>query len=174
MYYKIINTDCEVYKKMASLLAKEKEINENNKKALAEKIPYKWEQFFGYSGQQTFSRTNEYSGFLFLEPEKVDNKVWKQGEQRMFYPNRKTKAGREMSDFLRNRLEKSWYREPLKILGCDYDLRRFKFPFVEQCNDVIILFLDDQHIPVSDDVIEITSKEFNYIRDEYWKTKEKK
>lgn len=169
MYYKIINTESEVYKKMASLLAKEKEINESNKKALAEKIPYKWDKFFGRSGQQSFGRTNEYCGFFFLEPEKVDNRIWRQGENGMFFPNRKTKAGREMSDFLRNRLRSSWYQEPLEILGCNHHYRRFKFPFVEQCNDVIVLFLDNQHIPVSDDVIEITSKEFNYIRDRFWK-----
>lgn len=47
MYYKITNTESEVYKKMASLLAKEKEINESNKKALVEKIPYKWDKFLG-------------------------------------------------------------------------------------------------------------------------------
>lgn len=172
MYYKITNKDSEVYKQMSALLTKEKEIEDNNEKTLAEKIPYKWEQSFGYSGQQNFTRTTEYSGFVFLEPEIVDAKVWKQDKNGVFLPNKQTKAGREMSELLRKGLEKSWYRSPLKILGCDYDLHRFKFPFVEQCNDVIVLFLDDQHTPVFDDVIEITSKEFNSIRDEFCKSKE--
>lgn len=76
-----------------------------------------------------------------------------------------------MLDFLNNGMEKSWYNDPLKILGCGYDLPRFKFPFIEQCNDVIVVFLDDNHIPVSEDVIEITSKEFNEIREKYWNEK---
>lgn len=171
MYYKITNTDSEVYRQMSLLLAEEKGIEENNKKALADKIPYKWDKYIGYAGQQAFSRTTEYYGFLFLEPEKVDTKVWKQDKDGMFYPNKRTKAGREMAEFLRNGIKRSWYREPLKILGCDYDLLRFKLPFVEQCNDVIVLFLDNKHILISEYVVEITSKEFNSIRDEYWKTK---
>ena len=33
----------------------------------------------------------------------------------------------------------------------------------------LVLFLDDGHIPVLEDVIEITSKEFNEIRDNFYK-----
>mgnify|MGYP006906772688 CR=1 FL=1 len=168
MYYKIVNQDSKVYQDMKSLLLKEEEIEANNRKMLDEKIPYKWEVFYGSRGQQDFLRTSRYSGFRFLNPEEVDTKVWREKDG-MWFPNRRTKAGREMLDFLNNGMEKSWYNDPLKILGCGYDLPRFKFPFIEQCDDVLVVFLDDGHIPVSEDVIEITSKEFNEIRDNFYK-----
>ena len=104
-----------------------------------------------------------------MNPEEVDPKVWKEAEKGMFFPNRRTKVGREMASFLANGMEATRYDDPLEILGCNYFLPRFKFPFIEQCNNVIVAFLDDKHIPVSEDVIEITSKEFNEIREKYWK-----
>lgn len=171
MYYKIVNQDSKVYQGIKSLLLKEEEIEVNNRKKLDEKIPYEWEVFYGSRGQQDFLRITRYSGFRFLNSAEVDTKVWRESKDGMWFPNRRTKAGREMLDFLNNGMEKSWYNDPLKILGCGYDLPRFKFPFIEQCNDVIVVFLDDNHIPVSEDVIEITSKEFNEIREKYWNEK---
>lgn len=168
MYYKIVNQDSKVYQDMKLFLLKEEEIEANNRKMLDEKIPYKWDVFWGNRGQQDFVRTSRYKGFKFLNPEEVDLKVWKEAEKGMFFPNRRTKVGREMASFLANGMEATRYDDPLEILGCNYFLPRFKFPFVQQCNDVIMIFLDDKHIPISEDVIEITSKEFNEIREKYW------
>ena len=153
---------------MKSFLLKEEEIEANNRKILDEKIPYKWEVFWGNRGQQNFVRTSRYEGFKFLNPEEIDPKVWKEAEKGMFFPNRRTKVGREMASFLANGMKATRYNDPLEILGCNHFLLRFKFPFIQQCDDTIILFLDDQLTPQpEEDIIEITRKEFMEIHNQY-------
>ena len=164
MYYKVTNKESEVYKQLFELRQTEQQIEENNEKLLAEKIPYKWEEFSGYIGQQNFGRTTQYCGFVFLEPEKVDLKVWKRDKdnKKLFEPNRKTKAGKEMANFLFNGMERSGCNRPFEILGIERG-SRFSFPYVEICNDGdIVICLGNRHIPKDDvNIIEITSKEFN-------------
>ena len=58
MYYKIVNQDSKVYQDMKSFLLKEEKIEVNNRKMLDEKIPYKWDVFWGNRGQQDFVRTS--------------------------------------------------------------------------------------------------------------------
>lgn len=167
MYYKITNEDSEVYKQMSDLLQEEKRIEEKNVKMIKEKIPYEWEISYGHAGQQNFRRTTSYTGFVFTEPEKVD-KAWKlMKDGKTFIPNTRTKVGREMSSFLLNGLEKSWYEKPLEILGCNGFRQHFAFPFVQKFEGIIRIWLDDQYKPVPLDVIEITSKEFEKIRDKH-------
>lgn len=169
MFYKIINNNSEVYNNMADFLLKENMINENNKKRLLEKIPYKWESSWGNSSQQDFIRTITYSGFKFLNADEVDKKVWKMRDDGYWFPNLRTKAGKEMERFL-NSVEKTHYNDLLEIVKCNYFLSRFKFPFALQCNDTIILSLDDQLTPLpEEDIIEITYKEFKEIQNEFLK-----
>lgn len=162
MYYKITNKDCEVYKKLHDLRTQEKKIEKENIKSIEEKTGLKWKHSFGNHGQQNFRRVTSYAGFKFLEPEKVDLKVWKQHKehQEIFVPNVRTKLGREMQEFLWNGLEGSNYNRVIEILKLA-DLRKFSFPYVEITKDeIIIIALGDGHEPKNPDVIEITKKEF--------------
>ena len=165
MYYKIINKDCEVYKGLYDMRTEELKISEKNKKAIEEKTGLTFESFLGKSGQQNFKRVTQYSGFLFNEPEKVDLKIWKKNKDYpdCFEPNRKTKLGREMAEFLSNGLKGSRFDKPFDILGLDAN-DSFTFPFVEiSNNDVIVCYFDDNHELKNEDVIEITRAEFNAI-----------
>lgn len=72
MYYKIENKECEVYKKLHQMRTEEIQIGKENEKAIEEKTGLKFESYLGRSGQQNFSRTTEYFGFKFAEPQKVD------------------------------------------------------------------------------------------------------
>lgn len=163
MYYKITNKKCEVYKKLYSLRVRERIISELNLKKINEKIGLKWHIFLGYSGQQNFRRTTQYQGFKFEEPEKVCLKTWQKSKKHegFFVPNRKTKIGREMSEFLLNGLEGSNYNRVFDILNLEHS-DRFTFPFVEIVDDQIILFLKNEE-PKDPDVIEITKREFTEI-----------
>ena len=72
-----------------------------------------------------------------------------------------------MSELLANGLKGSNYSTPLDILGVTERGGKFIFPFVEVAkNGTIVIFLDNQHKPVDENVVEITSVEFYKILNE--------
>jgi hypothetical protein len=166
MYYKIVNKESEVYKKLHEMRLEELEMEELNKDAIIQETGLEWEIYLGHSGQQNFNRVTEYSGFAFKDPEEVDTKVWKRhpDHKDIFIPNRKTKLGREMSQFLCNGLKGHSFSIVFKLLGISYPCGRFTFPYVEICGNIIILYLGDRQIPNDENIIEITSKEFETLR----------
>jgi hypothetical protein len=163
MYYKIENKDCEVYKKLHDLRSKENLMQKENEESICKKVGLEYQKFYGYSGQQQFTRVTTYKGFQFKEPEKIDPKIWKQSKERsdIFVPNKKTKDGKEMSEFLFH-LQKSCVYDVFDLLELPH-LGRFTFPYLEISNGLIILYLDDKHEPVDENIIEITKKEFDVL-----------
>ena len=167
MYYKIVNKESEVYQKLHEMRTKERQMEDDNKQAIAEKTGLEYTQYIGHPGQQTFNRVSVYSGFKFTEPEKVDLKIWTRHKTHndIFVPNKRTNAGREMAQFLSNGLKGHWFKVVYKILGLEGPIGSFSFPFVEIYGDVIGLFIgDEQEQPTDENLIEITSKEFNFLR----------
>ena len=164
MYYKITNQKSEIYKTLKYFRQNELDINKRNRELVEKTIPYKWTKFSGRFGQQNFERVTTYSGFQFLEPEKVDLKVWKRDKDNSDYftPNLRTKGGREMRDFLQG-LEKSSFFKLKSLLGLS-SVGRFSFPFLDICKDCLVLYLDDKWIPEDENFIEITSVEFEELR----------
>ena len=165
MYYKIENKECEVYKKLHEQRTKEEQMELKNTASFIKKTGLYFTNFFRIIGQQNFRRVTSYSGFEFIETEKVDLKVWKRDKEHteIFVPNTRTKLGREMQEFLNNGLEGSRYDIINDILGLE-SLRRFTFPFVEIVGKKIILYVDDQYDLNDKDIIEITKREFNELR----------
>jgi len=166
MYYKITNKHCKIYKELHKLRSKEHEFDKENLSSIESKTGLTFQQFLGHSSQQNFNRVKEYTGFKFTEPEKVDPKIWKRHKelQDIYVPNRATKLGREMADFLFRGLKGSRYSKVFEILNLEHP-RRFTFPFVEIAGDVILLYLGDDQEPKSKDVIEITKREFTEINE---------
>lgn len=164
MYYKIENKDCEVYNRLHELRTAEYQIEKDNISAIEEKTGLKWDSFVGHSGQQNFRRTTQYTGFKFTEPEKVDLKIWQvyKENNEYFVPNKRTKLGREMQEFLSNGLKGTLYSKVWDILNLKH-IGRFTFPFVEICGDLIIVYLDQKHVPKDENLIEITSVEADKI-----------
>lgn len=164
MYYKIENKESEVYKKLHEMRTAEWQMEEENKAAVNEKIGLEWESYLGYAGQQTWNRVTSYLGFKFKEPEKVDPKLWNEHKEHkgVHIPNRRTKAGREIDDLLKNGLKGHAFNIVFEILGVEYR-KRFQFPVVEICNQTIVLFLGEDYGIDSDDIIEITKREFEEL-----------
>ena len=165
MYYKIENKECEVYKKLHELRTKELQIDEENGNEVKIKVELAFDNFLGHIGQQNFRRVTQYSGFKFLEPEKVNLKIWSisKSHDGFFEPNRRTKIGRDMSEFLLNGLKGSNYNKVFDIL-CPREYGRFTFPFVEISNDLILIYLGDKEEPKDENLIEITKREFTELR----------
>lgn len=140
----------------------ELKMSEENKKSIEEKTGLTFDCFVGYNGQQNFSRVTQYTAFKFNDADNVDLKIWKRHKQHndCFEPNRKTKLGREMAEFLFNGLKGSRFDKPLNILGLETN-GRFTFPYVEIFGEKILIYLDDNMEPKDENVIEITKKEFN-------------
>lgn len=164
MYYKIVNKDSEVYQKLHELRLKELQFEKDNITSIEEKTGLKWNNYLGHKGQQNFCRVTDYSGFEFTEPEKVNLKIWKRDRNHpaIFVPNCRTKLGREMDEFLLNGLGKSLFTKVWDILNLPH-LGKFTFPYVEIALDTILIYLDDKHIPSDEDIIEITSIEFQSL-----------
>jgi len=165
MYYKIVNKESEAFKKLHELRTNELQIEKDNVSAIESKTGLKFESYLGNTGQQNFWRVTQYSGFKFTEHQKVDLKVWKQDSSHkdIFVPNRKTKLGREMAEFLSNGLKGSTYWKVFEILSIPRP-SRFTFPFVEIFGETIGLYLGDEQQPNDENIIEITSKEFETLR----------
>lgn len=163
MYYKIENKDSEVYKSLHALRTKELKMSDENLSAIKEKTGLDFESFLGHSGQQNFKRTTQYHGFKFIETEKVCQKTWQNHKEYddMFVPNKKTKSGREMSEFLLNGLKGSNYNQVFDLLDLEHS-NRFTFPYLEIVGEVIVLYLKNEE-PINDNVIEITKKEFDAL-----------
>jgi len=161
MYYKIENKECEAYKKLHEMRTKEHQMAKDNIDAINERVGLDWETYLGYSGQQQFGRVTTYEGFKFKEPEKVDLKIWKQHSEHkdIFVPNKKTKLGREMAEFLLNGLKGHYFSIVFDCLGIEHPMRRFTFPYVEICGDVIVLYLDEKTELTDENIIEITTKD---------------
>lgn len=168
MYYKIENKECEVYKKLYELRISEIEMKKQNEISIQEKIgELKYRKFFGDGGQQNFSRLPQYTGFAFLNTDSVNPKIWKLHEthEGLYVPNKKTKLGREMYDFLSNGLKSSSFQKVFDVFNLDIvGNGRFVLPYLEIVeNDFLILYLDDRQEPNEPNLIEITKKEFDTL-----------
>lgn len=161
MYYKIENKGCEVYKKLHEMRINELNIEGQNKQKITEKTGLEWDAYLGHSGQQNLRRVTQYIGFKFVEPERVNSKIWIQHPEYndIYIPNRKTKLGKEMYKFLNHELNGGFYSDVFYNLGLEHPCGRFTFPFVQICGDVIILYLDESIDVENDNIIEITTKE---------------
>ena len=165
MYYKIVNKESEVYQKLHEMRTNELQIEKDNVSAIESKTGLKFDSYLGHTGQQNFWRVTQYSGFKFTEPQKVDLKVWKQDSlhKDIFVPNRKTKLGREMAEFLSNGLKGSSYNKVFQILSIPRP-SRFVFPFIEIFGETIGLYLGEEQRPTDENIVEITSKEFEMLK----------
>lgn len=162
MYYKIVNKECDVYKKLHKLRTEELQMEEEYKQLLAEKIGLNWENFFGRRGQQNYYRVTRYMGFAFTEPEKVDPKIWKLHPEHegLYIPNKKTKAGKEISELLSNGMKGHFFTDVYDCLGLEHPIGNFIFPFVEIRGEIIVVYLDEKIDLKDENIIEITKKEF--------------
>lgn len=164
MYYKITNTECDLYKKLHDLRTEEKEIDKRNEAKIKEAVGDDWDGCTGWFGQQNLRRCTRYSGFKFKHPENLPPKTWKAHKvyKGVFVPDRRTKAGREISELLSNGIEHSSIITVFKIFGCEMD-GEFVYPFIEICkNGNIVVFMSDKYDLEKkfSDIIEITHREF--------------
>lgn len=164
MYYKIVNQESEIYKKMLDLRQYEIQADIDNVNEIKSRTGLDFNSFLGQHGQQNFNRTTSYMGFKFLNPDMVDRKVWKLHKKHpnIFVPNKRTKVGRDMDNFLSHELKCSSLFSLLEILKLQ-TIPKFQFPYLEIVDNILIMSLDDRFNFKNDDVIEITSKEFNEL-----------
>lgn len=158
MYYKITNTQCDLYKELRTQREKELAAIAENKALLAQHIPYAYQKFAGFTDQGV-RRIPIPVGFYFIHPEEVDLKVWREDCKRegLYYPSKRTKKGKEMQQFLDSLKSFSAHRLWDK-LGVEY-IGEFYTPFMELAKDVIVIRLDDKQQPKGEDIIEITRQE---------------
>lgn len=166
MYYKIINTESEVYKKLHELRTRELQIIEENEKAVIEKIGFEYDSFMGSNSQQTWNRVTRYTGFKPKPKQEIDMTIWNKDPDDKSYlvPNKRTKKGREIAEFLLNGLKGSRYDKVFEILLDKDHHRRFTFPYVDIVDGIILIYMDENHEPAdTENVIEITKKEFEEL-----------
>lgn len=171
IYYKVENKDSELFRKASDFLAMEERLSEEQKAAVIAKVP----KFKTYRGEKGFDRIVKFTGFVFDDPQNIDSKVWKTEKvdgKMLSTPNRRTKAGREMWNFLCS-FERTtmWDVDRLlgigkeSIFGSFYPADLFKF------NDRIYILIDSQFREEFEknytDIIEITHGEITKAIDDY-------
>jgi hypothetical protein len=167
MYYKVTDKNCEIYKNLFSLRKQEIKFDEQNLKEVQEKVKIDWIDFDGNVSQKSYTRVIEYYGFKFTYPNQVDLTIWKRNKEKngFYYPNKRTKKGREMDYFLNNGLKKSDFRKILKILDIDFEYGVMpNYPYLELFGDTLLMYLGDATKVRHKDVIEITSEEYFVIK----------
>lgn len=170
-YYKVDNTNSILFKRTNEFLDMEEQLRKKQKETIEAHIP----KFSLYRGERGFTRIFRYTGFVFVDQDNIDAKVWntKEVEGKMLStPNRRTKAGRAMEDFLKSfRRTTSWDVD--NLLGIDMKfLTGSFFPAnLFRYNGCVYIIIDTQFRKVfeekNSDAIEITYGEIQTAISEY-------
>lgn len=170
-FYKIEQKEDGLFKKANEFLDMEEELRNTQKNAIESKIP----EFSKYQGESGFHRIVRYNGFVFDDQENIDPKVWNTKEvdgKMLSTPNRRTKVGRAMDEFLRSfKRTTCWDVDRLlgidktRIVGSFYPANLFRH------NDCIYIIIDSQYCNDFErnnpDAIEITYSEMMKAIDSY-------
>ena len=170
-YYKVEDTNSELFKNASEFLNMEQELIDIQKKAVEEKVP----KFSHYRSRKGFTRISQYVGFVFDDQENIDKKVWKTKEvegKMLSTPNLRTKAGKEMEEFLKSfkrttcwDVDRLLNIEKKSVYGDFYPANLFTH------KDVIYILIDSQYRAVFEqenaDAKEITYGEMEKAIDEY-------
>lgn len=170
-YYKVEDTNSELFKNASEFLNMEQELRDIQKKAVEEKVP----KFSQYRGIRGFTRISQYEGFVFDDQENIDEKVWKTKEvdgKMLSTPNLRTKAGKEMKKFLKS-FKRTTCWDVDHLLGLDKKSIYGNFYLADlfKHNHVIYIFIDSQYRDIFEqenaDAKEITYGEMEKAIDEY-------
>lgn len=170
-YYKVENTDCDLFKKASEFLDMENELISSQKKAVEEKLP----KFSHYQYSKGFNRVLRYDGFVFEDQENIDKKVWRTKEvdgKMLSVPNLRTKVGKKMKEFLNSfkrttcwDVDRLLNIEKKSVCGSFYQNTLFKN------NDVVYILIDSKYRDIFEQenvgFKEITYGEMEKAIDEY-------
>lgn len=170
-YYKVENTNSILFKRTNEFLDMEEQLRKKQEETVEAHVP----NFSLYRGERGFNRIVKYIGFVFVDQDNIDHKVWntKEVEGKMLStPNRRTKVGRAMEDFL-NSFKRTSCLDVDSLLGIDMKspTGSFYLPNIFRYNGCVYIIIDTQFREVfeekNSDVIEITLGEINKAIDEY-------
>ena len=171
VYYKVTDTECDLYKKSSEFLVMEEELRKTQREAVEACVP----KFTTYRGERGFNRIIRYKGFVFENVDDIDQKTWvtKLVDGKMCStPNKRTKAGKAMDQFLREfkrttcwDVDRLLNIEKQSLHGSFYPADLFKH------NDTIYIFLDSQYRKTfeaeNDGFVEITLGEMERAIEDY-------
>ena len=165
MYYKLIDKESALYKKLYDMRVKELQIEKDNVERIKQRYP-KWnDQFLGRKGQQNLGRVTRYRGLGFDSERDVDLREFKPSKnyKGLYEPNTRTKKGKECKAFF-DSLGRGSYSSLMNILSnedADNIYGSFVFPYIEISSDDGLYCYFDDKMKLPSDFIEITSVEFN-------------
>lgn len=173
-YYKVENTNSILFKRTNEFLDMEEQLSKKQKETIEARIP----KFSLYQGERGFTRIVRYTGFVFVDQDNIDPKVWntKEVEGKMLStPNRRTKVGRAMEDFLKSfKRTTCWDVDDLlgiekkSLIGSFFPANLFRY------NGYVYIIIDTQFREVfegkNSDAKEITYGEIQTAISEYNKS----
>ena len=174
-YYKVENTDSDLFRKASEFLDMENELISYQKQVVEENLP----KFAHYQGSKGFNRVFRYDGFVFEDQENIDKKVWRTKEvdgKMLSVPNLRTKVGKKMKEFLDSfkrttcwDVDRLLSIEKKSVCGSFYQNTLFKN------NDVVYILIDSKYRDIFEQenigFKEITYGEMEKAIDEYNKSK---
>lgn len=149
----------------------EEQLRKKQKETIEAHVP----KFSLYRGERGSNRIVRYTGFVFVDQDSIDHKVWntKEVEGKMLStPNRRTKVGRAMEDFLNSFKRTSCFDvDDLLGINMEFPTGSFFSTNLFRYNGCIYIIIDTQFREVfekkNSDAIEITLGEINKAIDEY-------
>ena len=171
VYYKVTDTECDLYKRTSEFLAMEEGLRKTQREAVEARVP----KFTTYRGDRGFNRIIRYIGFVFENVDGIDPKVWttKLVDGKMLStPNKRTKAGKAMAQFLQGfKLTTCWDVDLLLKIGKQSVNSPFYPADLFKYNDTIYFLIDIQFRMMFEvnnpDAVEITFGEMDKAIDDY-------
>ena len=170
-FYKIEQKEDGLFKKANEFLDMEEELRNTQRDAVKSKL----HKFSKYEGIRGYNRIVQYTGFVFDDQENIDPKVWntkKVDGLMLSTPNRRTKVGRAMDEFLRS-FKTTTFRDVNRLLGINETILigRFCMTNLFRYNDCVYILIDSRYCDEFErnnpDAIEITYSEMMKAIDSY-------
>lgn len=170
-YYKVTDKESELYKKANKFLNMEQEFRNTQNAAVKAKVP----SFTLCQTETGFNRIAKYVGFVFEDQDNIDKKVWSTKTvdgKPISYPNKRTKAGKEMAEFLENfKRTNCWDVDTLLNIQKTSKFRSFYPANLFKHNDCIYIMIDarfhNDFEKNNADAVEITTGEMDKAIDDY-------
>lgn len=161
MFYKITNTESELYKKLKAHTDLKNEMQQKNIEKAKDLLGVDFTTFVNSSN--FFCRLPVIHGVQPQDPSKLPDCMREmKGWPGVYEPDTRFKKGREMRDALLKLPNISGYDE-LKLLGLFKAEGRNIAPLIYENNGIVVLMVDDKYEFEHEDALLITSKEFDKI-----------
>lgn len=162
MYFKVINKETEAWQRIDCFMTK---FQDDKKRNLEEASKFIGIEFDSYLRRKSlFNLAGTITAILPKDNDLSKNKDWKRNTQYpdFFEPNKRTKRGREIAEFLGSQNSPS-FLDQNEVFECEINTSWYSFGIKCYDNSILVNAQDEAKFRILDGMIEITYSEYNSI-----------